>query len=53
MIRTDSELVTMCLNGDHEAFSELVARYKRLIYSVACKFSRTAKKSMIWHRKHL
>jgi len=40
MIRTDSELVTMCLNGDHEAFSELVARYKRLIYSVACKFSK-------------
>jgi len=40
MVRTDSELVARCLDGDNEAFSELVARYKRLIYSVACKFSK-------------
>jgi RNA polymerase sigma-70 factor (ECF subfamily) len=40
MERTDSELVSRCLNGDNEAFSELISRYKRLIYSVAYKFSR-------------
>ncbi len=40
MERTDSELVKMCLNGDNEAFSELISRYKRLIYSVAYKFSK-------------
>ncbi len=40
MERTDSELVSRCLKGDNEAFSELISRYKRLIYSVAYKFSR-------------
>ncbi len=39
MERTDSELVSRCLKGDNEAFSELISRYKRLIYSVAYKFS--------------
>lgn len=40
MERTDSELVSKCLKGDNEAFSELISRYKRLIYSVAYKFTR-------------
>ena len=31
---TDLQLVKMCLDGKQEAFSELVSRYKRLIYSV-------------------
>ena len=32
--RTDSELVSACLSGDEEAWSELVDRYSRLIYSI-------------------
>jgi RNA polymerase sigma-70 factor (ECF subfamily) len=40
MERTDYELVVDCLEGDKDAFSELISRYKRLIYSVAYKFSR-------------
>lgn len=40
MERTDSVLVSRCLNGDNEAFAELISRYKRLIYSVAYKFSK-------------
>lgn len=40
MTRTDSELVARCLKGDNDAFSELITRYKKLIYSVACKFSK-------------
>lgn len=40
MERTDNELVIACLEGNQEAYSELITRYKRLIYSVAYKFSR-------------
>lgn len=40
MERTDYELVVECLNGNKDAFSEIVSRYKRLIYSVAYKFSK-------------
>lgn len=40
MERTDNELVIECLNGNQEAYSELISRYKRLIYSVAYKFTR-------------
>jgi len=40
MERTDYELVTECIEGNGEAFAELVSRYKRLIYSVAYKFSK-------------
>lgn len=40
MERTDHELVVECLEGNKDAFSELVSRYKRLIFSVAYKFSR-------------
>lgn len=31
---SDLELVQQCLSGDKNAFSEIVARYKKLIYSV-------------------
>ncbi len=40
MERTDNELILDCLNGNNEAFSELVTRYKRLVYSVAYKFTK-------------
>lgn len=40
MEKTDCELVEECLSGNKDAFSELVTRYKRLIYSVAYKFTR-------------
>ncbi len=31
---TDIELINRCLSGEQDAFSELVTRYKKLIYSV-------------------
>lgn len=31
---TDYEIVRACLDGDKECFSEIVARYKNLVYSV-------------------
>lgn len=34
MEATDTELVKACLEGSQEAFSELVTRYKKLVYSV-------------------
>ena len=40
MKKTDSELVRSCLTGNNDAFAELVSRYKRLIYSVAYKFTK-------------
>ena len=40
MERTDVELVAECLEGNKDAFSEIIYRYKRLIYSVAYKFAR-------------
>ncbi len=35
---TDYELVRRCLSGKRDAFSELVTRYKRLIYSTIYNF---------------
>lgn len=32
---TDIEIIDKCTKGDHEAFAEIVSRYKNLIYSVA------------------
>lgn len=40
MERTDNEIILECLNGNKEAFSELVTRYKRLVYSVTYKFTK-------------
>jgi RNA polymerase sigma factor (sigma-70 family) len=34
---TDMQIIEKCLDGDHEAFSEIVFRYKKLIYSVVAK----------------
>lgn len=35
---SDYDLIQNCLKGEQDSFAELVARYKRLIYSVVCKF---------------
>jgi len=32
---SDTELVQKCLNGENDAFEQMVDRYKRLVYSVA------------------
>lgn len=37
-VRTDHDLVSACLSGDEQAWSELIDRYKRLIYSVPVKY---------------
>src|SRR5215475_5470025 len=39
--KLDSELIKSCLDGDQTAWSELIDRYQRLIYSVARKLSRS------------
>jgi RNA polymerase sigma factor (sigma-70 family) len=39
---SDSELVSMCLKGDPQAWEALIMRYKRLIYSIPVRFSFTA-----------
>jgi RNA polymerase sigma factor, sigma-70 family len=40
MERTDYELVRECLDGNTESFSQLVTRYKKLVYSVVGRFTR-------------
>jgi RNA polymerase sigma factor (sigma-70 family) len=40
MERTDYMLVRECIEGNRESFSELVTRYKKLVYSVVYKFSK-------------
>jgi RNA polymerase sigma factor (sigma-70 family) len=35
---TDDRLVRACLNGDEEAWSALIDRYKRLIYSIPIRY---------------
>jgi RNA polymerase sigma factor (sigma-70 family) len=35
VVRSDVELVDLCLKGDQSAWAQLIARYQRLIYSVA------------------
>lgn len=34
MEASDIQLIKQCLDGDHQAFAELVSRYKKLIYGV-------------------
>ena len=34
---TDYELIEKCLNGEKEYFSEIISRYKNLIYSIVLK----------------
>ncbi len=38
MQTSDYELITNCLNGDKDCFSELVVRYKKLVYSIVYKY---------------
>lgn len=37
---TDTELINLCLKGDHDHFEELVNRYKNLVYSIILKKTR-------------
>lgn len=39
-VMTDLELIESCLEGDQDCFSELVARYKNLVYSIILKKTR-------------
>jgi RNA polymerase sigma factor (sigma-70 family) len=40
--RTDSDLIASCIQGDQPAWSELVSRYQRLVYSVTRNLCPTA-----------
>jgi RNA polymerase sigma-70 factor (ECF subfamily) len=40
---TDYELVQKCIKGEHQFFSELVARYKKLIYNVVYNLTKDKK----------
>lgn len=40
MRKTDIELVKECMAGGTDSFEELVARYKKLVYSVIYKFTK-------------
>lgn len=40
MERTDYQLIQECLGGNREIFSELMARYKKLVFSVVSNFTR-------------
>jgi len=35
----DPELISLCLKGDSQAWEALIARYRRLIYSIPVRFS--------------
>ena len=39
-IRTDMELIEVCLAGDQEGFTELVNRYKNLVYSIILRMTK-------------
>lgn len=36
---TDMDIVTRCIDGEKECFSQIVSRYKNLVYSVALKMT--------------
>jgi len=38
--RTDMELIEACLSGDQECFTELVNRYKNLVYSIILRMTK-------------
>jgi len=42
---TDYEIIQACLNGNSEAFSELVERYKNLVYSIILRQTRDAEEA--------
>jgi RNA polymerase sigma factor (sigma-70 family) len=35
---TDYELIKICLSGKRDSFSEIISRYKRLVYATICNF---------------
>jgi len=39
-IRTDMELIEACLSGNQETFTELVNRYKNLVYSIILRMTK-------------
>ena len=39
-IRTDMELIEACLAGDQDCFTELVNRYKNLVYSIVLRMTK-------------
>jgi len=39
-IRTDMELIEACLSGNQEVFTELVNRYKNLVYSIILRMTK-------------
>jgi len=39
-LRTDMELIEACLVGDQECFTELVNRYKNLVYSIVLRMTK-------------
>ncbi|MCL1883517.1 MAG: sigma-70 family RNA polymerase sigma factor [Defluviitaleaceae bacterium] len=43
--KTDYELIQSCLRGDHECFSELVNRYKNLVYSIILRQTRDSEEA--------
>ena len=43
--RTDYELIQACLNGDTDCFSELVERYKNLVYSIILRQTRDSEEA--------
>ena len=45
MEQTDYEVIQLCLRGEQEAFSELVRRYKKLIYSVVFRILNDAEEA--------
>jgi RNA polymerase sigma-70 factor (ECF subfamily) len=38
--KTDMELIEACLEGDQDCFSELVSRYKNLVYSIILRMTK-------------
>lgn len=43
--RTDYEVIEACLAGDQESFSELVNRYKNLVYSIILRQTRDSEEA--------
>jgi len=43
--RTDMQLIEACLDGDQECFTELVDRYKNLVYSIILRQTRDSEEA--------
>ena len=42
---TDLQLIEDCLNGNQEAFAELIARYKNLVYSIILRMTKDSEEA--------